>query len=405
MEGDQTQTNDVNTDSASNVSYLSDTQETALAFVPIVPTLISIWASCLLIRLLYKRGFKSPMRRILLALSITDIFTSVTAALQCFFVPRDTSRRLYAIGNDATCSYLGWGFSFSTISFFYYAALSFYFLMVVKFGMKDPVFGRRIEPYMHVSICIFSTATATIGLALGMYGEVSAGAGCWLRVTDKCDADCIHAVGSVFGGTPFLLCTVVVVAFNLLIFCHVRGTIYEGIKKSKERWTTNLKNLRLSLSSSKHKSVTAANAQAATRVATTTTTTLTNDYVIKQVTASPDQLKRVQRVGVQSLLYCLVFLVTYIWTVVLTTKRNNTANGGGPELEPALYPYMMLRATFIPLMGFWNLLVYVRQRYIALREQETSRENGESSLKSFRRVIWDVDAGAGFRKPAKGSGG
>jgi len=82
----------------------------------------------------------------------------------------------------------------------------------------------------------------------------------------------------------------------------------------------------------------------------------------------------------------------------LTTYRNNTENGGGPEIEPVLYPFMLLRAIFIPLMGLWNLLVYVRPRYMTLRDQEKSKEHGESSLKSLRRVIWDPDAGVGSRK-------
>ena len=86
----------------------------------------------------------------------------------------------------------------------------------------------------------------------------------------------------------------------------------------------------------------------------------------------------------------------------MTAYRLNAEEGGGPDLEPTLYPFMRLCAMFVPLMGFWTLLVYVRLRYLTLREQETSREDAESSLKSFRRVIWGVDAGvAGSRKGAR----
>lgn len=458
---DLTPVAEANIDNTSNVSYLSDAQESALAFIPIVCTVFSLFASCLLIRLLVKRGFKSPMRRILITVAFTDIFMAVTATLQAFLVPKDTSRRLYAMGNDASCTYLGWGFTFSTMSFCYYGALSFYFLMVVKFGMKDSVFARKIEPFMHVFIWVFCLSTSTVGLAMGLYGEVPVGTGCWLRVTDTCDGDCVHLYEGIMGGFPFVLSLIMVIVNNTLIFCHVRNTIYESIKKSQERWAENLEKLRISmhisdrlslsnrvsssLSGSKRSSnsnsmrpsglslrtktrrdVMAAieaeereeaerarkqaekeakaakkaaekkereEAKAAKIAAARAKIAAARAQLVKQATVSPEQSIRVKRVGIQSLFYCLVFLITYSWTTVLNTYRNSVENGDSPEVEPLLFPYMILRAIFIPSMGIWNLLIYVRPRYCTLRDQEMAKVDGESSWKSLCRVVWDVDAG------------
>lgn len=115
--------------------------------------------------------------------------------------------------------------------------------------------------------------------------------------------------------------------------------------------------------------------------------------LVKQATASPEQKTRVRRVGVQSLLYCVVFLITYSWTTVLIVYYNSAENVGNPELESDVFPFMLLRSIFIPFMGLWNLLVYVRPRYLTLRGQEEAKEYGESSWTSFRRVLWDVNAG------------
>jgi len=298
--------------------------------------------------------------------------------------------------------------------------------MVVKFGMKDSVFARKIEPFIHVTVLLFALTTSSIGLAMGLYGEISVGVGCWLRPTETCDGDCIHKFEGIFVGVPFILCISMVALNNTLIFCHVRDTIYDNIKKTRERFAENLNNLRESLNVSnrmsfslhssgamsmreamdraseraarKEEKIRRKEAKRAARKARKEAQKRAKENIMKQASVTPEQKTRIKRVGIQSLLYCVVFAITYAWTTVLISYRNRIDGGGSPEVEPTLYPFMVLRAFFIPLMGLWNLLVYVRPRYCTLRDQEIAKEHGESRFTSLRRVIWDVDAGLVGRK-------
>ena len=57
--------------------------------------------------------------------------------------------------------------------------LSIYYLLLIKYGVKEAVFAKRYEPWMH-AICIgFPLATAIWGASIGLYEEVELGIACW----------------------------------------------------------------------------------------------------------------------------------------------------------------------------------------------------------------------------------
>jgi hypothetical protein len=129
----------------SEISSLSDTQDIAISLLPIVPALLSIARSLIIISLVFKSPKKSPHRRILFAMSCCDIVALITYSLQGFLLPRETSQRALAIGNDASCSAGGFFNQFSFSAFFYSGTLSFYFLLPVRYGIKEDTFAKRIE--------------------------------------------------------------------------------------------------------------------------------------------------------------------------------------------------------------------------------------------------------------------
>lgn len=162
---------------AEDISSLSDAQEKVLGILPLFPSLLSFLGSAQIVWMVVTAKRKTPYRRILLGLSCSDIFASFVYPWQVFLLPKATSQRVWAIGNDSTCSFLGFSQQVLFASVLYNACLSLYFVLTVRQGIKDPVLARRYEPWMHV-VCIgFPLVTATVGAILGWYHEVSVGYG------------------------------------------------------------------------------------------------------------------------------------------------------------------------------------------------------------------------------------
>lgn len=330
-------------------SYLTDTQEIVLALLPIPSALLSIMGSLVLLRLVVRAKFRRPYRRILFGMSCYDILNSITVCLQTFLVPSHSSRRLLAIGNDCSCQALGFLFQVSYPSFCYFGVLSIYYVLAVKWSITDAFFARNIEPFLHAVTLLWPITTAILGLRLGLYGEVSIGAGCWISeqaIQSKdsvCrDVECIEKWTWIMGGLPFMLVFAMVIVNNLLVYCHVRTTIFR-VTRNQRRSSNGSSSLR-----------------------------------------PESQEAKVRAVGAQALLYCGVFLLTYCWTIVLRLASNE---GDGPPQEPHLFPIMVLRAIFLPAMGLGTVLVYTRPRYVMMRKGPEYKHKGR--WWTLRQVLWD----------------
>lgn len=89
------------------ISLLSDAQEKALALVPVFSAFLSILDSGAIIRLTLAGGrLSSPYERMLFGLSVSYASSNIVNTLAAFLVP-STSRRIWGIGNNATCNAIG----------------------------------------------------------------------------------------------------------------------------------------------------------------------------------------------------------------------------------------------------------------------------------------------------------
>src|SRR5210317_58392 len=77
---------------------LSDVQKQVLAILPIPSAVLSIFGSTIIIVMLLKvRKTKSwiPYQRLLLAMSVCDIISSLTLAFGAFMYPKETSDKVW----------------------------------------------------------------------------------------------------------------------------------------------------------------------------------------------------------------------------------------------------------------------------------------------------------------------
>lgn len=166
----------------SSPERLSDAQEKVLATLPIPSAILSIIGSAVIIFIALKsRGRQkwTTYTRLLIALSICDIFSSVNISISNFLRPSE-SPRAWAYGNDATCTATGFLTQVSYSAASYTAMLSFYFLLTARFGLKNTEISRRFEPLMHFISIGYFLGTAIVGAILGVYADTSVGLGCWV---------------------------------------------------------------------------------------------------------------------------------------------------------------------------------------------------------------------------------
>ena len=105
-------------------------------------------------------GIAKFQNRLLLPMSVFDIIGSIGWAFSTTPIPRGSNCSYGAVGNEATCVTQGFMITLGFIVPMYNAMLCIYYLLVVKYNVRDEVIAKY-EPLMHL-ICICPALSATI---------------------------------------------------------------------------------------------------------------------------------------------------------------------------------------------------------------------------------------------------
>ena len=105
---------------------LSDAQHLVISLCLFPTTILSIIGSSIIIRDVRKRSIKKGYDRILLCLSVCDIFVTLTFVGQRWLSPKDYNNRITSLGNHASCQALGFALQLSSSCFYYSGILAFY---------------------------------------------------------------------------------------------------------------------------------------------------------------------------------------------------------------------------------------------------------------------------------------
>ena len=117
--------------------------------------------------------------RLLACISICDVLLSIFYLLGSLPVPRaddDETLESYAIrnarGNWTTCTFQGTLFQLGIGEFYYAACLSIYYVLVIRFNVKERFLVRWIEPAMHAVVAPIFVGIAILGAAVGVYNPM-----------------------------------------------------------------------------------------------------------------------------------------------------------------------------------------------------------------------------------------
>eukprot|EP00934_Nitzschia_sp_Nitz4_P002735 Nitzschia sp. Nitz4//NODE_590_length_10398_cov_65.316349//8637//10001//NITZ4_additional_000087-RA//1//CDS//3329531992//2725//frame0 len=309
-------------------SYLSEAEQTILGCLSLITGTLSFVASLLI------STHKTPYKRIILGLSISDLIASATYATSQFCLPSATSTRVWALGNDATCSFSGFMNQLSFLELWYNGCLSFYYLATVRFGVSSTSFARKYEPWIHISTVLWNLGSSLLGLLFGIYDELPLGTTCWIDAEfpegciadDSCMGETIAwGVAGIWGIFFFLA----IIINNLIIYRFVRTTLAKSRRNSLGGPNT--------------------------------------------------QEKQLQAVATQGFLYVASFLLTYGWGFALRLVEFNNNNDSNNH-----FWLVAMNAFFLPMQGCFNITIY----YIRPEYQHFQREFPEKgSLWILKHVL------------------
>uniref|UniRef100_A0A7S1D3Y8 G-protein coupled receptors family 1 profile domain-containing protein n=1 Tax=Cyclophora tenuis TaxID=216820 RepID=A0A7S1D3Y8_CYCTE len=314
---------------------LSSAQQIVLISLSTTSGCLSMCGSICIVILALQRRQQGTYHRLLLTMSLIDIFHSIAIVFNPFLLPKNPDR-IWSIGNDRTCSMAGFFAQLSSSVSFYNAMLNLNYLLTIRCGMDSNKLTKWVEPWMHALSIIYPLCTATLGVSVGMFSELELGQACWISdyprgCEEDPNVDCTGQVfGWIFSGIPLLSTLAFLLISNILIYLKVREIV------AKQR--------RFSVS-------------------------------------MDDSIRRKkQDVGTQASLYVAACFNTVIWLVVIRTLESL---GVHREDESSVFHLLILTSFFYPLQGFWNLLIYVRPRYMRWRR----REPDLSRWFSFRQAL------------------
>ena len=254
--------------------------------------------------------------RLLLGLSVCDLFASTSFFFGTWPIPVGTAGVFMASGNKATCDAQGFFQQFFGVAPpLYNGSLAVYYFLVIRYGWKNDNPQLKIaEKLLHAVPLLYATITAVIGSALDMYR--SSNLWCW--VSGK-----YQVTRMVFLYGP--------VWFSFLVTSFCMTTIYWEVRKQEAK----TKKYNSSITSSGR-----------------------NDL--------PQRTDHSRRFANQAMFYVLSFWIT--WLFPTCTRVSQFITGGSSS-----FVFIALFTIFIPLQGFFNVLVYLRPRYLKFKKKYASK--------------------------------
>ncbi|CAB9504878.1 expressed unknown protein [Seminavis robusta] len=319
----------------------SDAQARALAILPKTTGCISIIGSSIIAFsvLRDKQKLSKSYHRLLLGMSLVDVLVSFWEALSTWPMPTD-SEAMFASGNFSTCVMQGFFIQFYVVSSFYSVSLAIYYTVVLRYNWSEDQV-KKLEPYLHSIPLLWGFATGIIGISLKLYNP--AGLWCWISpFPGGCSGDeCIRGInGNTYRWAFFYGPLWANIAFVTIAMALVWVNVRKGASPTNNSDSA-------SMNGSRHSTT----KQQKTQLLKNDTGALERDQLAKKIKRD---------VAFQGFLYSGSFYVTWIW---LTAVRFLQLIG-----EPVPYQLLAAAAFFAPLQGFFNALIYLSPKFMAVKK-------------------------------------
>lgn len=347
-----------------------------LAILPVVTGLLSFLASLAMITSILKgRVYTSwtTYHGLMTAMGMCNILFAMTMLLSSFMYDRETSFHIWAVGNESTCTMIGFLNQFCNASILgYMMCLSIYFLLSTRYELSNEHISRMYESRMHALCLAFALATSFGGLFLDAYGERSETIGCWVRNCDFDDngfpVNCLqeafmHVAGRWWSAVVLFVMSTVAILIGL----HFRKRVQQQERKQEQKQGRNKQ---------------MANFLAATDDETNEgdqeDVNLSIRRELERGRKENEKLlrdkRRLRRLRIQSLCFVVAFICCTIPTNVVRFSRGHPFfTDDFPYVGYMEIPYnslqlVLIQALLMPMLPFFISLIYMWPKYVSHRK-------------------------------------
>ena len=337
--------------------------------------------------------------RLLLAMSICDLMMSGGIFMSTWPMPREVPNVWGNVGTTQTCTAQGFFEQFGVSTVMYSASLSIYYLITIRSGRSASSRARirRLEPYLHAVPLSFGLATAVAGLFLRAYNYglwdcwiAPYPPGCKESWRNGGTTDCVRGDNAslyqwLFDLIPKWTSILIVTVNMVLVYLHVRRQ-----EVISERWSSRTRNPSSvgGLLGSARGSTTSASASASHQRASVSSSVAADASIrstprprpstassvpsqesgdgpsqrAQRTARSRSSLSASRQIAHQSYLYVGALWIT--WLPVIVLRGTQLASG-------VTYYWMLIWVSLsIPTQGMWNVLVYLRPRWLQKRKEQ-----------------------------------
>ena len=322
----------------------------------------SIFGSILMIQhILRSRKRRSrTISRVLLGMSSNDLIFAICAVFGTLFNPKGVYpdwMNPYASGTWKTCEASGFLLQLSsTSSVIYNGVLTLCYLLLLRFEWNDRQL-KRIEPFLHILPPLIGIAMSSVSLAKELYSPT--GVACSIQ---EYPPGCLESGNCIRGNHAHAYTLGLFFSWVWMVFvfiCTSMYLIYQSIARREDR--SRIYDFRRSIRKFRGND--------------TVTQKAEGESTNAEASNSRKQSLRF-RFAMQSLFYCIVYFLTWIWGTINVTVHKSKA------VPHSYIPILYLLSIFEPLQGFLNMAVYFRPRYLAYRRKMEDYRLRSSHLKS-----------------------
>jgi hypothetical protein len=162
-------------------------QQVTLAVTPKISSLFSLAGSSWIIAQVLCSDQKRhhPYHRLLLAMSVYAAAASVGGFLSTWPIPArhdddddNNPSPLWSVGTTETCTAQGFFLTLAVAFPMYYAFLALYYMLVVKYNLRDRTLRRIVEPTLHGVAALWALGTALSAVGLELLNDATLW--CWI---------------------------------------------------------------------------------------------------------------------------------------------------------------------------------------------------------------------------------
>jgi hypothetical protein len=315
-----------------------------LAWVPRISASLSLFGSSMIIydisRDRAKRG--TVFHNLMVAMSFFDIVGSIAWDFSTLPIPvyeyGGTSGIYGAKGNEATCKMQGFFIQLGYTSIFYNMSLSFYFLLVVRYGMKESQL-KKLQLWLHIPALLVGFALAFGGIPFfsSVFGV------CYIPPPPLIED---YRYITIFAVVPICTAIVILTVNTSMVYLAVRKQMIAARK-----WRISGAVQRPSNSAALGDLSMLPNASGVSEEPWNRRSEMPQTVIQKME----------RQTFWQALFYLGAFYLT--WPILLASNLNKDAG--------VHFPVVIIVFMLAPLQGFLNFLLYARPRILkVLRERQ-----------------------------------